>query len=175
MTDVQCLRHTYNQMGYCRRCGDDKFKNAPRSSRPMMVEIPKGRGLTAGTPDRARYMAALQDQMDGIDRKPWLRGGIPTPERITVAIDLGGPDCKGLGYGPDVDAMFNVEEPTVDLWEAGLLVPTVDQVRLIARVTGFPMKFFYLPPPAKVQGGFICGTDGCVPMDDSTEPSESLL
>jgi hypothetical protein len=38
-----------------------------------------------------------------------------------------------------------VEEPTVDLWEADGLVPTREQVPALARLTRFPVAFFYQP------------------------------
>jgi transcriptional regulator with XRE-family HTH domain len=64
----------------------------------------------------------------------------PEPTRITAALNL-----RGL-YGPEVDAACGVEEPAVDMWEAGKLVPTPNQIRRLARLTGFPVAYFYQRP-----------------------------
>jgi hypothetical protein len=81
--------------------------------------------------------------------------GPPTPERITAALDI----C-GL-YGPEVDEALGGQEPMVDEWESGDCVPTKEQIHAIARLTGFPVKFFYLPPPDRTSPVIICGEDGC--------------
>lgn len=78
-------------------------------------------------------------------------GKRPTPARITMALDL-----RDL-YGPEVDQACGVEEPVVDQWESGDLTPTFEQVELLAKLTGMPVGFFYLPAPPEVHGGFICG------------------
>lgn len=75
--------------------------------------------------------------------------GRPTPERITAALDMA--DC----HGPEVDAALGVPEPTVDLWEAGKLVPSPAEVERLALLTGFGVKYFYLPAPEPFVG-FIC-------------------
>lgn len=87
----------------------------------------------------------------------------PVPARITAALDL----C-GL-YGPEVDHACGVEEPAVDRWEAGELVLTGEQVRALARLTGFPVAFFYQPmqPVGRV---WVCarGRGGCTLVDRDT-------
>ena len=84
----------------------------------------------------------------------------PTPERITMALDL-----REL-YGPEVDEALGGEEPMVDEWESGVRVPSFGQVLALAKLTGFPVRFFYQPPPAPLPGGWICGADGCVPLGE---------
>jgi hypothetical protein len=80
------------------------------------------------------YRAHLASPVDDKPLSPF-----PVPHRITQALD-----AKSL-YGPDVDRACGVEEPAVDLWEAGELVPTDEQVRLLAELTEMPFEFFYLP------------------------------
>lgn len=75
--------------------------------------------------------------------------GRPTPERITAALDMA--DC----HGPEVDAALGVPEPTVDLWEAGRLVPSPAELERLSLLTGFPVAFFYRPAPEPFVG-FIC-------------------
>lgn len=79
----------------------------------------------------------------------------PNPERITTALDAAGLD------GPEVDRACGVEEPAVDLWESGELVPTRQQVEALAKLTGFPPAFFYRESPARVGPMWLCGDGGC--------------
>lgn len=51
------------------------------------------------------------------------RHGPPTPERITIALDI----CDL--YGPEVDEALGGEEPMVDEWETGERIPTSEQMR----------------------------------------------
>ena len=88
--------------------------------------------------------------------------GPPTPERITAALDI-----RSL-YGPEVDEALGGQEPMVDEWETGERVPTKDQIRALAWLTGFPVKFFYLPPPP-MPGVILCGDDGCRSLDQDAE------
>lgn len=85
--------------------------------------------------------------------------GAPTPERITVALD-----SRDM-YGPEVDEALGGQEPMVDEWESGDRVPTKEQVQALARLTGFPVTFFYLPAPPPMPGLIICGDDGCQSFD----------
>lgn len=105
--------------------------------------------------DRQKYLAEVERQR--LDR---LASTTPVPERITAALDV-----RGL-YGPEVDRACGVEEPAVDLWEAGDLVPTAEQVEALSRLTGFPVRFFYMPPPARLGPVWICGEDGCEVIDN---------
>lgn len=92
-----------------------------------------------------------------------LKQSAPTPQRITTALDM-----AGL-YGPEVDAALGVREPTVDQRESGESVPTAAQVRRLAILTGFPVAFFYGPPPPEIRNGWICGSDGCHPLGETRE------
>jgi transcriptional regulator with XRE-family HTH domain len=68
--------------------------------------------------------------------------GRAVPHRITTALDLHRLE------GPEVDWACGVEEPTVDLWEAGALYPSWAQLCRLAELTGRPIGFFFLPGPA---------------------------
>lgn len=92
----------------------------------------------------------------------------PTPERITLALDLRGLD------GPQVDIDCHAHEPEVDLWEAGLAVPTWDQLAALAQLTGFPIGFFYRPADQITGQVFICGPqDIDPPLPEPTDPASS--
>jgi hypothetical protein len=94
------------------------------------------------------------------------RGPIPVPARITVALDSIGAE------GPWVDEALGGQEPMVDQWEAGELVPTRTQIEKLAKLTDFPIEWFYRP--ADELGGpmrlFICerhrrGENGLTVLD----------
>ncbi|MDD4866194.1 MAG: hypothetical protein PHQ28_03410 [Mycobacterium sp.] len=85
-----------------------------------------------GLTDRQKYDLAARRQQD--ERHATQD---PIPARITIALDL-----AGL-WGPEVDRQLGGEEPMVDEWEAGLRVPTREQVEALARLTGQPIGFFY--------------------------------
>lgn len=80
----------------------------------------------------------------------------PVPQRITTALDI-----RGL-YGPEVDVACGAEEPAVDRWEDpnDPLLPTAEQVELLAKLTGYPVLFFYLRPTPAIGPMFLCGEDG---------------
>ena len=88
----------------------------------------------------------------------YYAGKVPTPERITLALNF----CAL--YGPEVDLALGGEEPMVDEWEAGLRVPGFSQVQRLAALTGYGVKFFYMPPPQPLAHGFICGRGGCASL-----------
>jgi DNA-binding transcriptional regulator YiaG len=106
-----------------------------------------------------------QDQIAGVMyrvRNAELRASAtPTPERITMALDL-----RDL-YGPEVDEALGGQEPMVDEWESGRRVPTKEQIQALAWLTDFPVTFFYLPPPRPLPGLIICGDDGCQVTEDT--------
>lgn len=84
-------------------------------------------------PHRARsYAAAIQNQAARAD---WAAGLI-APYLITTALDM----CAL--HGPEVDEACGVQEPTVDLWESGLVYPTWEQLCALAELTGFAPAFF---------------------------------
>lgn len=101
------------------------------------------------------------------DPAAYYAGQVPTPERITIALDF-----HGL-YGPEVDRALGGEEPMVDEWESGERIPEFAQVQALAELTGFPVKFFYLEPPPRVTWGYACTTDGCVPLGDIPTRAEA--
>lgn len=97
------------------------------------------------------WSAQLKQRMDRED----LERVVPVPYRITTALD-----ARGL-YGPEVDRALGGEEPMVDLWESGDLVPTREQVEALAELTGYPVRFFYFPVTEVGGFGFHChGEDG---------------
>ena len=102
------------------------------------------------------------DQVDAAaerrDPAAYYAGKMPTPERITAALDI-----REL-YGPEVDQALGGEEPMVDEWESGARVPDFAQMQALSELTGFPVKFFYMPPPPPLGNGWICGSDGCHPL-----------
>lgn len=57
------------------------------------------------------------------------RAGRVVPWRITMALD-----AHRL-YGPQVDEACGVAEPTVDMWEAGLIYPSWEQLCALAKLT----------------------------------------
>jgi hypothetical protein len=67
-------------------------------------------------------------------------GRRPEPSRITVALDT-----AGL-FGAEADRTLGVIEPTVDLWEQGVIVPTDDQIADLAARAGVTVEWFYGPP-----------------------------
>lgn len=78
------------------------------------------------------YAAATQNQAA---RRDW-EAGLIAPYLITTALDM----CRL--DGPGIDEACGVEEPTVDLWESGLVYPTWEQLCALAQLTGFAPAFF---------------------------------
>ena len=105
-----------------------------------------------------RVMLRVDSAAERRDPAAYYAGQVPTPKRITTALDM-----RDL-YGPEVDQALGGEEPMVDEWESGERVPTFEQVQALAKLTGFPVKFFYLPAPPPLTGGWMCGSDGCRPL-----------
>lgn len=68
-------------------------------------------------------------------RADWAAGRV-VPWLITIALD-----GKRL-YGPEVDQACGVEEPGVDMWEAGTLYPSFEQLCALAKLTGNAPGFF---------------------------------
>lgn len=118
--------------------------------------------------DRQRYNLAL-------DRQRWARRDAqlradaeagrrrPSPARITQVLDL-----HSL-YGPEVDRALGGEEPMVDMWEAGTLVPTYEQMCRLAEMTGVAVWVLYEEP--KPLGGpvWLCGTTGCETLPEEAQ------
>lgn len=78
--------------------------------------------------------------------------GLVRPYIITSALD-----SKDL-YGPEVDAACGVLEPTVDMWEAGHVYPTFDQLVALAKLTQVMPAFFTRDHHVAADGRmFLCG------------------
>lgn len=108
-----------------------------------------------------RVMAKVETAAERRDPSAYWAGRTPTPERITLALDF-----SDL-YGPEVDRALGGEEPMVDEWESGVRVPSVPQIQALAQLAGFPVRFFYLPPPPPLSG-WLCGPDGCHALGGNT-------
>lgn len=104
--------------------------------------------------DRTKYQMTLVRQRE--ERE--MAAMKPIPYRITAALDMCGM------YGPEVDRALGGEEPMADEWEAGVRVPTVEQVKLLAEMTGVTPGFFYRMPEAPGGLGFMCTSGGCEPV-----------
>ena len=100
-------------------------------------------------------------------------GEAPNPRRITSALDI------RMLYGPEVDRDLGGEEPMVDEWESGKRIPTLEQVKALARLTDFPPAYFYLPTsPEELEPIFMCGTGGCelvVPEPHPSDPTADVI
>jgi hypothetical protein len=94
----------------------------------------RGRAATA----RRNRRAITEKANDRIAYKLW-RAGEVKPYMITRCLDV-----KGL-YGPEVDKACGAEEPDVDLWEAGKLYPTWQQLLLLAKLCGVTPRFLCSP------------------------------
>lgn len=109
-----------------------------------------------------QVLAKVDAAAEAHDPSAYYAGKTPTPERITMALDL-----REL-YGPEVDRALGGEEPMVDEWESGVRVPALTQIQALAKLTEFPVRFFYQPPPLPLSGGWLCGSDGCTPLLPAT-------
>lgn len=98
--------------------------------------------------DRVRFAAAAARQTN----ERLLATAKPVPARITMALDMRNLD------GPDVDTACGAVEPAVDLWECGVEVPTPEQLVLLAKLTDFPVGYFFRPiePGPLFEGVIMC-------------------
>lgn len=92
------------------------------------------------TADRTKYnrAASLQREEregDRAEHQAWKEGRV-RPFVITNALDARQLD------GPLVDAACGTCEPAVDMWEAGQLYPTWDELKALADFTDYPVAFF---------------------------------
>jgi hypothetical protein len=72
-------------------------------------------------------------------RADWAAGHV-VPWLITISLD-----AKHL-YGPEVDEQCGVPEPGVDMWEAGTLYPSFEQLCALAKLTGKTPGYFMARP-----------------------------
>jgi hypothetical protein len=114
-----------------------------------------------------RVMARVDAATERHDPAAYYAGKTPTPERITLALDFCGLE------GPGVDRGLGGEEPMVDEWESGERVPDFTQVQALAELTQFPVRFFYLPAPPPITQGWMCTTEGCIPLGEIPTRAEA--
>lgn len=81
-------------------------------------------------------------------RRAWA-AGLTIPYMITRYLDYRGLD------GPEVDRACGVEEPTVDLWEAGRVYPTWEQLTALADLCRVPVWRFV--EDDNIGRVFLCG------------------
>jgi hypothetical protein len=139
---------------------DDDLARARQRRERRKASTPRiARGLTGAKAVRAtRVLARVDAAAEHRDPVAYYAGMTPTPERITMALDL-----REL-YGPEVDQALGGEEPMVDEWESGERTPDFAQVQALAKLTDFPVRFFYMPPPPPITNGWICGSEGCASL-----------
>jgi hypothetical protein len=139
---------------------DDLERARQRRERRRTARPAGGFGPSARKRARIdRTLAKVDAAAERRDPAAYWAGKTPAPERITMALNI-----RDL-YGPEVDQMLGGGEPMVDEWESGARVPDLEQVQALAELTGFPVRFFYQPPPAPLGEGWVCGSDGCAPAE----------
>src|SRR5690349_14012749 len=94
-------------------------------------ELEERRRAAVGRRNRAALAA---DANEVVAYKLW-RAGEVRPYVITQALN-----ARGL-FGPEVDVACGAREPDVDLWEAGKLYPTWEQLLLLAKLVGVTPRF----------------------------------
>ena len=138
---------------------DDLEKARQKRKRRQATKPAGAFGLGGAKKRRAdEVMAKVDAAAERRDQADYYAGRAPTPDRITSALNI-----RGL-YGPEVDEALGGVEPMVDEWESGERVPTFAQVKALAVLTGFPVRFFYQPPGPSLAGGIMCGPGGCTPV-----------
>lgn len=131
-----------------------RVRRAAPAARDLVVEQSAGQ--------RERYDAAVIAQR----HERLLRDGVPVPARITLAL--------GEREGPGVDLAVGTFEGNpvgdVDAWEDpdDPRLPAGEQVRLLAKLTGYGIGWFYepyVPLPGPV---WVCwsGGQGCEQVSD---------
>ncbi len=108
------------------------MSNDLEAARRRKQERERRRGAKAGA--FGGPSGRKQDQIDRVmlkvehaaDMAAIRAGKAPTPERITIALDM-----REL-YGPEVDRALGGEEPMVDEWESGARVPDLAQIQALA-------------------------------------------
>jgi len=85
---------------------------------------------------REAYLSRERRAADDRQARAGWEAGHLQPWRITQALDAAGLE------GPEVDAQCLAVEPEVDMWEAGTLYPTWEQLCALAELTGCTPRFF---------------------------------
>ena len=100
-----------------------------------------GRAGVRLQPYRGRKRSPERD-VEGLRlaRREWAAGMV-IPYAITLALD-----CEDL-FGPEVDHACGVQEPAVDLWEAGRLYPSWEQLCALAELTSRAVRWFTVSSP----------------------------
>lgn len=116
---------------------------------------------------RSRRMRAIHGlpprQLPIIPHDKWTPDQAPgrlfQPWALTVVLDR-----QDL-YDPELSAELGVPVGEVDRWEEGTTIPTIEEAKALARLTGYPLRWFYRPgPPPVLEGAFIC-PGGAVDLD----------
>jgi hypothetical protein len=97
--------------------------------------VPLTAAEAAANNQRAGKERLRSAQATARTRRKWA-AGLVVPYNITAALD-----ARSL-YGPEVDRACGVEEPAVDMWEAGKLYPTWEQLCALAELTGNTPEWF---------------------------------
>lgn len=115
---------------------------------------PRGHWKAAGVRMTDQEVAALRaragvrrvqrEHDDRVAYQYWA-AGLLEPWRITMYLN-----AKAL-YGPEVDQACGVEEPAVDLWEAGKLYPTWEQTLLLCQLVGVTPRALLAPRPPLIR------------------------
>jgi hypothetical protein len=122
---------------------------ADTDAKILQFRPPATRPAASAAADRRRTPSAERDRYAraraGQEAEQLLAGGRIVPARITLALNAGGHG------GPAVDLACGTFEGNpdgdVDDWELALAVPTADQVRKLAALTGNSVAWFYEPLP----------------------------
>lgn len=86
-------------------------------------------------------LALIRDRAEEDAAKRLWAAGLVRPWRITMMLNA------NMLYGPEVDEACGAREPDVDLWEAGKLYPSWEQLKLLAELTGCTPRFFCVEEP----------------------------
>jgi transcriptional regulator with XRE-family HTH domain len=98
------------------------------------IEAARRARAVAANKERIAHERAMQKA-----RSDWAAGRV-VPWLITIALDADGLD------GPEVDEACGVPEPGVDMWEAGTLYPSFEQLCALAKLTGKSPGYFMNRP-----------------------------
>ena len=105
---------------------------------------------------RSKRMRAIHSQpRKAITADQWTPdqdpGRLFQPWTLTTALDL-----EDL-WDPELSAAVGCAIGEIDRWEEGITIPTTEQAKALARVTGFPLQWFYRSgPPPEMAAFFMC-------------------